>query len=130
MFVFGRGALVSDPDEKAKLRTALYNAQARITTLKGQVAQQTRELAQYRTWNSNARARIDQLEAEARLPAHQPCTREHVGQIHDYVWLVGAPRVNYGKYGWYPEPINRSEMEIYLDNNPRPIIGGRGGQMG
>ena len=124
-FVFG-GAAAADRDEMAKLRTSLTTALARITALEAQ----NREVAQLRTWNFNARARIDELEAEARRPPPNPYATNYSGQTRELVWQVSQPRVGYGNNNWFPEPINRSEMEIWLSLHPRPSGGNRGGRGG
>ena len=121
-FVFG-GAAAADRDEMAKLRTSLATALTRITALE----EQTREIAQLRIWNHNARLRIDELMAEARLPPPNPYAANYSGQTSDLVWQVGQPRVNYGNNSWFPEPINRSEMEIWLSLHPRQGGINRGG---
>ena len=123
-FVFG-GAPAAERDEITKLRNSLNTTLNRITALEAQ----TREVAQLRTWNANARARITELEAEARRPTNIYAT-DNGGQTRDIVWQVSQPRVGYGVNNYFPEPINRAEMEIWLSMHPRSGGGYRGGRGG
>ena len=124
-FVFG-GAPAAERDEITKLRNTLNTALNRITALEAE----SREVAQLRTWNANARARITELEAEVRRPPPNPYATNYSGQTRDPVWQVSQPRVGYGVNNYFPEPINRSEMEIWLRMNPRSSGGNRGGRGG